>query len=330
MLAIEQNNISISSNLINQLSEHICNQCPLTFEEVVTRNSFAGLNSIAFNDIRINFLSSKIQEIIQLYKPSIRYFVSFSKTNSEPLMWSHYSDMHKGFCLIFKAINGVISQSTTQIKRQIRRKTEKGFASDMSYGMPEKFKIVDIDYRSEVEQSNAFLYLPVYVSGEAKNEEERLQIRSKQESHYSQKGMNWYYENESRIILPPPPPWLFGEHIEYTKQERLFHYDPSQLVGIIYGARMASAEKNRIKEILQERKDWIDYNLTHKRIDFNFVEFEAKLSTMQRTVEISPLGIDTYKFIAVEEEDFVRLYKDWQEGVGFEINGSSSKRIKVD
>src|SRR5665648_867808 len=105
-------------------------------------------------------------------------------------------------------------------------------------------------------------------------------------------------------MLQPPIPWLFGEHFDYTQQERLFHYQPSQLVGIIYGARTEVSEKNRIKEILKERSDWLSYSAIEKTIEFNFVEFEAKLATDQRKVEIIPTGLMTYHTIPVSDPDF--------------------------
>ncbi len=153
-------------------------------------------------------------------------------------MWSHYADKHHGFCLIFKAIDGELNLSPHFEKHQIRRQTPNGLTAEMSYSLPKKFQFTDIDYKPEVETLDAFLHMPVYVSGDADSEEERLKISKEQQSHYLQKSQNWVYENEARLILPPPPSWLFGGHFDYSKQERLFHYEPSQLAGIIYGSRM--------------------------------------------------------------------------------------------
>jgi len=329
-LAFEPNKIEIPEVLLNTLVEHICNQCPLTFDDAINRDLFNGLKLNSPNEIALaKFLSLKIPTILRIYKPSTRYFVSFSEINSEPLMWSHYTDKHKGFCLIFRSINNTLNQSPNQKKRQVRRTTPNGLAPDMSHGLPEGFEFTKIDYEEEVKPLNAFLSLPVYVTGEAKNEEEKLKIFKDRESHYSQKSKSWEYESEFRLMLRPPIPFLFGEHFDFTKQERLFHYEPSQLVGIIYGARMELPEKNRIREILRERREWdIDFT-KQKRIEFNFVEFEAKLSTKQRSVEVMPTGIITWQRIGVNDKNFERLYKEWQEGWGHERDGVSSKRIKV-
>jgi len=245
-------------------------------------------------------------------------------------MWSHYSDKHKGFCLIFKAINGELNLSPHHKKDQIRRQTPNGLAPQMSWGVPEKFKFHHIEYKPQVELLNAFINLPVAVTGDVKNEEERLKISTERESHYLQKGKSWFYEDESRLILSPPIPFLFGAHIDFTKQERLFHYEPSQLVGIIYGARMTDEDKNRIREILKERKEWTSRITNYKRIEFNFIEFQAILSATQREVEIEPLNLITYTPIPTTDKNFDRLYSEWKEGVGFERENNSSRRVKVD
>lgn len=196
--------------------------------------------------------------------------------------------------------------------------------------MPDKFEVIDIEYKSKVKQLDAFLYMPVFVSGDVENEKERLKINEKQEVYFKQKGKSWKYEEECRLILSSPFPWLFGEQIEYSNQERLFHYEPSQLVGIVYGARMSPEKCKHIEEILKERKEWYHYQSNYKRIIFNFMEFKSKLSFNQREVEIIPYRLDTVKPIYYGGKDFDRLYNDWITGVGFEREGNSSKRIKVD
>ena len=133
-------------------------------------------------------------------------------------------------------------------------------------------------------------------------------------------------------MLEPPLPWLFSEHFDYTKQERLFHYQPSQLVGIIYGAKMLETEKNRIKELLKERRDWRVYHDNENIIEFSFIEYDAVLSSNQREVEIKPTGLLTYNTIPTSDPNFDRLYKEMLDGWGWERyqNGSGSRKMKVD
>lgn len=325
--SVERTNATITERLLKLLTEHLCQKCPLTFEEALNINLLEDFPTTSTSErTLIDFISKRIQDILHVYNPPTRYFVSFSKVNSELLMWSHYADKHKGFCLIFKSIDGKLNVSPNFKKDQIRRQTPNGIAAEMSYTLPDNFQFIDIDYKPEVETLNAFLHMPVYITGEANSEEEQLKISADQQSHYQQKGQNWFYENEARLILPPPPPWLFGGHIDYSKQERLFHYEPSQLAGIIYGARMTVEEKNRIKEVLEERKNLIDRISNYPKTVFRFVEFEAKLSTHQRNVDIKPISI---MGMPTTDKDFDRLYQEWLEGVGHFRDGSSSKRINV-
>lgn len=325
--SVERTNAIIPDRLLHSLVEHLSQKCPLTFEEALNKNLLEDFITTApYESSLINFIAKRLQDILEVYKPPTRYFVSFSKVNSELLMWSHYANKHKGFCLVFKAIDGELNLSPNFEKDQIRRQTPNGLAAEMSYALPKKFKFSDIDYKQEVETLNAFLHMPVSVTVEASNEAEQLKITADQQIHYQQKGQNWVYENEARLILPPPPPWLFGGHIDYSKQERLFHYEPSQLAGIIYGARMTVEEKNRVKEVLEERKNLLDRISNYPRTVFRFVEFEARLSTHQRNVDIKPISI---MGMPTTDKDFDRLYNEWLEGIGHLRDGNGSKRIKV-
>ncbi|MBP1618251.1 MAG: hypothetical protein H6Q14_2078 [Bacteroidetes bacterium] len=330
--SLKQTNAIVPDRLLHILANHISRKCPLTFDEAYKINLLTDFPTNNSNEkALVNFVGTRIQEILLIYRPATRYFVSFSKSNSEPLMWSHYADKHKGFCLVFRAINGALNQSLHQRKRSVVRTTKNGIAPNMTYGIPENFQFTKIDYEPEVKSLNAFLHLPVGVTGE-KSEEEARKIRQEQESHYKQKSKSWEYETEYRLMLEPPLPSLFGEHFDYTKQERLFHYQPSQLVGIIYGAKMLEPEKNRIKELLKERRDWRVYHDNENIIEFSFIEYDAVLSSNQREVEIMPTGLLSYNTIPTSDPNFDRLYKEMLDGWGWERyqNGSGSRKMKVD
>jgi hypothetical protein len=328
--SVKQTNAVVPDRLLHILAEHISKKCPLTFDEAYKINLLTDFPTKNPNEKElVNFVGTRIQEILLVYRPATRYFVSFSKLNSEPLMWSHYADKHKGFCLVFRAINGALNQSPHQKKRSVVRITKNGIAPNMTYGIPESFQFTKIDYEPEVKSLNAFLHLPVGVTGE-KSEEEAKKIKQEQESHYKQKSKSWEYETEYRLMLEPPLPWLFGEHFDYTKQERLFHYQPSQLVGIIYGAKMEATEKNRIKELLKERRDWQVYHDNENTIEFSFIEFDAVLSSNQREVEIKPTGLLSYNTILTSDQNFDRLYKEMLDGWGWERYQNGSRKMKVD
>lgn len=316
---------------LQAFTEYLCSKCPLTFDDLIYEDVLRDFPIKAQeDDIIKSVLQSSIPQIARIYKPSQGYFVSFSKDPTEPLMWAHYANKFNGFCLIFKPINGVIKQFEFQKKRQIRRQTDKGIASSMSYVMPEEFKLIDIQYPEKVIPSRAFLNMPVAVSGKAKNDQDVDKIREEQQMHYFQKGRSWSYEKEARIILTPPPSYLFGEAIQYSSQERLFHYDPSHLVGIIYGSRLSETSKKRIQEIIEERREWELSYPQRKRISFDFVEFQAFLSKSERKIEIEPIAINTYKRIIKGEDDFDYLLRSWEDGWGYETDDHSSRKVKVE
>lgn len=322
---------NLSGEQLQKITEYFCSKCPLTFDDLIENNILSDF-PVKTNDekILVDILRKLIPQIAQKYKPSPRYFVSFAKEPNEVLMWSHYANKHYGFCLIFKPIEKKIKQFEFRNRKQIRRETPKAFAQEMSYSFPIEFELHDIDYIENVVPSNAFLHMPVAVTGEVKNDEQRERIRKEQEKHYSQKGISWNYEKESRLMLSPPPAWLFGENIEFSNQERLLYYDPSHLVGIIYGAKLSVNEKKRIQQIILEKNEWSHYYIDKKKIKFNFVEFEAKLSKSQREIEIEPIAITTCYRLDKSDKDFERLYNEWKEGWGVERDNKSSRKIKVE
>ena len=74
-----------------------------------------------------------------------------------------------------------------------------------------------------------------------------------------QKHATWYYEEESRIILQNGISWLVGEQLSLSPHQRLFHYDPIHLAGIIVGVNMPQEQRCRIEEIMEYEE--IDENV---------------------------------------------------------------------
>jgi hypothetical protein len=336
LFVTEQGKIPIPDSTLNSFAKHICSQCPLTFEEAM-ENDLVN-NFIASNEGELNFvkiISSRIQSMLRIYQPQTRYFVSFSKSKDEPSMWSHYADKHNGFCLIFKSINGKLLQSHFQKKKSTTRNITNGIALQFSHEISDSFQFFDIDYSADVEQLDAFLNLPVYINGDVNTDEERNKLHKIMESHYLQKSKSWHLEEEARIVWRPPMGYMVGGIWKFSQQERLFHYEPSQLAGIIYGARLDDAKKERLREIIKERQSWQSNLPPYKHIVFNFIEFEAKLSNKQRDVEIVPISILQKNAIMPNDPNFNRLYEEWAAGWGNErdVDGTritSPGKIKVD
>ncbi|WP_219587156.1 hypothetical protein, partial [Vibrio parahaemolyticus] len=63
---------------------------------------------------------------------------------------------------------------------------------------------------------------------------------------------------------------------------------------------------------------------------FNFMIFEAELSSTQRNLNIKPHELLTLvKNYKPDSPDFERFYAEWESGVGMKIDGSSSSRVVI-
>jgi hypothetical protein len=234
-------NVETLPTLAIPLSMHLEKNCPITFEETINYD-YKGVLLAMNQDLdpmKAYYLDTLVKQFINLYRPGSGYTVSFSKINNSMLMWSHYASNHKGFCLIFKDINGLFYQDKEHKKDSVSRITPKGLAPSSSYGIPEYFYFEDIVYCSNIEMIDASRFMPCYVFGrDVTDNDERIKLANENHSKYLEKHECWHYEKESRLILNEPIAWLFGEHFDFSQEERLLHYQPTQLVGIILGALM--------------------------------------------------------------------------------------------
>jgi hypothetical protein len=319
------------SALAISLSTHLDKNCPATFEEAVSYDYRSVLLEIDknLNPLIAYQLDILIKQFLNLYRPGGGYTVSFSKKNNNTLMWSHYASKHKGFCLIFKAIDGFLYQDKEHLKRSVDRKTPKGLAPSSSFGLPERFHFQDILYCSTIEMLDASRFMPWHVFGrDVVNDEERIKFVIENESKSLEKHECWHYEEESRLTLNEPTAWLFGDHYDYSQEERLLHYQPTQLVGIILGAMMDQKVKERIHEIIIGFREKIMRDLKEGTL-FDFVLFEASISDKHRDVEITPKAIyNSSKAIYKDDPHFISDLKKWEEGwaLVFHGKGGASKK----
>ncbi|MRU49993.1 DUF2971 domain-containing protein [Pseudomonas gessardii] len=89
------------------------------------------------------------------------------------------------------------------------------------------------------------------------------------------KNKCWEYEKECRLLLPQPTRFISGVS-DYSSLQRLFHYDFSQVVGIIFGARMAESEKQKIRDIINAklRKRFSKLGTSDKKTTFSIFFFK--------------------------------------------------------
>jgi len=323
---------------IELLSRYLFEKSPLTFDEVKELNfDECAVQLKSLLELRdFTRLLELFKNYVCIYQPDKKYFVSFARSCDNYLMWSHYANKHNGYCLIFRTADGYIFQDKSKKRTSISRSTPYSFSPHMSYSIDDKFKMYDVCYSSgDVEESiDAFWCFPQYINGHVlKDEQERIEYFNKLQRPFLEKDVCWEYEQEARLLLATPQAWLFGENIEYTKYERLMHYDSTQLVGIVLGHRMCQEDKDRIKAIIKDKtRGWHDFDRTKgvTRI-FDFVLFEAELSSQKRVVEIKPKEIyGGVKPITTMDDGFVKRYNDWKEGYCTEFSGNSASRVKSD
>lgn len=109
--------------------------------------------------------------------------------------------------------------------------------------------------------------------------------------------------------------------------KKLFHYDSTQLVGIVFGARMAAEQKDRIREIIKEKiESWHDGSRENKVI-YDFVIFEEQLSEVRREITIEPVEICCLHNIHKDDPKFRERYEEWEKGTAIQYEGNSAKKI---
>lgn len=320
-------------DVIENLSQKMSEDNVKTYNDVIKydyANAILSMNPklgmfVAFN------LSEAIKNFVFIYRPSDIYTASFSKSNDSMLMWSHYASKHKGFCLVFRSIEGCLNQDKKNKKTGIERNTPKGIASHCSFGIGDKFCFKDIIYCKECSTIDASRYMPYGISDfKINSEEERIALAKENYNKLFEKHICWEYEQESRLVLEQPIPWIFGDRFEYSKDERLFYYQPTQLVGIICGAWMDKDIKNRIKEIVVANRERMWRNIEDD-IVFDFVLFQAKISNEKRNIQIVPeLIYNSNKIYQPSDSNFKNIYEKWQKGEAIQFNGKGgAKKILV-
>ena len=244
-----------------------------------------------------------------------RYFVSFSRKRDINLMWAHYANNHRGFCLIFRPINGKINQSKYWKKAPFVYHTPNSFMQQMSITAPESFEIKDIEYITESKNLDGFTYFPPYVLNKVFTKEEEVEILNDREKIYLQKHSSWYYEEESRIILKSGTSWYAKQQLSLSPHQRLFHYDPIHLAGIIVGVNMPQEQRRKIEEIMEDRVRRQYECLDKEFIVSDLVLFEEKLSETNRKPEVVACKIyGMGEVLGKNAKEFSRRYKKWKDG----------------
>ncbi|ELT7571668.1 DUF2971 domain-containing protein [Vibrio cholerae] len=138
---------------------------------------------------------------------------SFSKTRQNQLMWAHYADEHKGFCI------GFSERALMQDIHPVHSATVE-YQDELPYkGVIERIKYFEVHPQSEPSFQNS----PYSIAGDILS------------SSIGIKYTNWSYEKEVRLVK-----MKFGA----------YKFHPSSVVSIAFGLRMGERDKTTLRKLL--------------------------------------------------------------------------------
>lgn len=326
--ALKAYNIKSLESLKERIVQYFLSKAPMPIENVlrIPKNEFVDIGARTYEQRLLPSMLEAIQNYVMWYSPEERYFASFSKTNDNFLLWSHYANNHKGFCLIYRAIDGKLKQNPNWKRKQ----TATLPLPRLTFVVPDAFEIQDVEYVSTPKSSDGFMCFPASVAGDKHTPEEVEMAQAERAKNYLQKHSVWDYEQEARVVLSSGVQWLAGRKLTLPAHQRLFHIDSTQLVGIILGSQMPDVQRQRIREIITEKVERWYIPTTDHRIISNFILFEEILSETNREVVIEPKEIYTGTSVFTKKQpNFTQLYDEWHNGWAIEIKGNSATKIQL-
>jgi hypothetical protein len=200
------------------------------------------------------------------------YIASFSKTNNNPVMWSHYSNHHKGYCLCFSIEEGIF-------------KRNKSYEQDF----PKNLKFREVIYDEKSVTTNGLFLFPKQVSGIEREDSKYDQYWDLRARAYLTKFSSWSYEQEVRLVVDNMLNSRISAQgiVKKAIVERTFYYDQTQLTGIIFGSKMGENEKREIQYIIYSQRRNLLKRENYLPI---FIFYQAKESVDGFKMQIIPTG----------------------------------------
>ena len=304
---------------------------PISYEQLV--NDFdihkKHITQLVFSDRTLSLVElTQLEEslayllaLLNLYAPSSGYSVSLSRTNSDMLMWSHYAASHTGFCLVYRPISGCLNQCP------VRKKDSLAVTNHHISAVSATFEVEDINYEDQLHPIDAYSLLPVIYTGYSfDSESSRLECHKKIREQLLTKNKCWQYEQECRLMLRQPNKFISGCST-YNSLQRLFYYDFNQVVGIIFGARMSSCDKESIRSIINHKiLEKFKSIGTKKSYIFDFLYQQAEICSSSRAVKL--VDLDLYLMGSILKPgsmQYTDRLEKWRRGEGMAIeNGTFS------
>ena len=323
---VHSSSITVSSSLIERLVDCCVELSPIDVTKFKSLNYSNFHIKVYIDEIMPNNqlvdipplyeAIDRIKHYVEIHMPAEEYFVSFSRRRDDILMWSHYANNHRGYCLIFRPVGNKIMQDKRWMKKEFTFDTPQSHISDdeITFIVPEGFKLDDIKYTNEqIPPINAFALFPHVINPEHLKEEVN-HATNVAYSSYLRKHHAWSYEEETRLLLfKGVPQYMANRTIPLSSHQRLFHYDPSHLVGIILGAKMPSEQRAQIQEIVKQKVDMLKSEPRGNSQPSDFVIFKARLSTDTIKIDMEPVEVYTSRGIFNKgQNDFERLFDNWK------------------
>lgn len=243
------------------------------------------------HDVNREFVLHLVRHFIDNVLPSVvrenKFIASFSRNATNPTMWGHYAAAERGFVVVYETNSRSIHVQSpipllagSRPSKIIERGKEIGIYRD------EHLALEEVSYSRRPPKVNAFHRLicefpysemenhydvPEMIGSAAAKKKENLVGLVK----YS----DWRYEKEVRAFFPT--------YEQILPDARVLQVDLANIVGIVFGPRMSSADKARAVlccHLLIESR----HHLSEERKEILF--FQARQTIDRFDFDILPVG----------------------------------------
>lgn len=206
-------------------------------------------------------------EELESYQPDIRAFLEvvkiscFSKENDNLLMWSHYADGLRGFCIEFDEdliLSNELDKEASIIPVSYTDKPP--VVDKMLYSLAKD----QIWYHEmAIQEEPKSTYMPDYE--QALKDAEQL-LDDLYTKTVATKPIQWKYEEEIRLVFSD----------KNNSEGKFFKYPPEALKGIIIGEKMNLKAKETLLRIIEGKKLSIEKKIARRDIE----SYEIKFNTL--------------------------------------------------
>ncbi|MBS1587688.1 MAG: DUF2971 domain-containing protein [Bacteroidetes bacterium] len=265
---------------VGLMTEVLCRKQLLLDELIEVINSRQFFDATTTSFLKMG-LVNVVQHFIERFKyllytgAGICYIASFSKNCVNPVVWSHYANHHKGFCLCFSIHDQTFCKDEHIAKTGLHKK---------------EHRFEEVNYKDRNVTTNGYYHFPPVVLGDNVSKEQTEEYWDLRRQSYLTKYTSWGYEQEVRLVFDD---WLDirssqAGFLKLPVGERIFYYDQRQLTGIIFGAKMKHDYRNEIRNVVINMRERLILN-SGKHLPV-FVFYQARESSDSFLMNIE--GVD--------------------------------------